>query len=94
MDKEKKVSTYPDSVGLQAKLTKGDYTDKTIEDLLKDYALGEKKEFTPYTYTSEHAITVYFKGDADYSEVLTDEITLYKSMETHEIVGCRINKKV
>lgn len=93
MNKDHKDFKYPDSVALQAKLTEGDYTGKTIEDLLKDYALGEKKGFTPYTYTSEHSIITYFKPDADYSEVLTDEITLYKSIETHEIVGCKINRK-
>jgi hypothetical protein len=81
--------TYPDSVLLQAKLIE---SYKQMDDLLKEFALGEKKEFTPYAYASEHAITAYFKGDADYSEVLTDGITLYKSMATNEIVGCRINK--
>jgi hypothetical protein len=33
---------------------------------------------------------VYFEGDADYSKRLNDHITLYLSLETKEIVGCRI----
>lgn len=66
---------------------------KGLEDLLKEYVLSEKGDFKPYVYATENSITVYFKSDADYSEVLTDEITLYKSIETQEIVGCRINRK-
>ena len=48
--------------------------------------------FQPYCVTSSEAdaLTAYFKGDADYSERLTDHVTLYRSVETNEIVGCRI----
>src|SRR5688572_24025317 len=50
------------------------------------------KKFVPYCYLSEQAdeLTVYFEGDADYSKRLNDHITLYLSLETHEIVGCRV----
>lgn len=50
------------------------------------------KQFVPYCYLSEEAdaLTVYFEGDADYSKRLNDHITLYLSIETNEIVGCRI----
>jgi hypothetical protein len=49
-------------------------------------------EFTPYVdYGKEaDALNVYFRPDADYSKRLTDHITLFLSLETYEIVGCRI----
>jgi len=54
--------------------------------------MGVEGEFKPYSYFCEDsdALTVYFKGDADYSERLTDHVTLYLSLESDEIVGCRI----
>ena len=50
------------------------------------------KQFVPYCHLSEKAdtLTVYFEGDADYSERLNDHVTLYHSLETDEVVGCRI----
>ena len=48
--------------------------------------------FCPYSAISREAdaLTTYFKGEPDYSERLTDHVTLYRSLETQEIVGCRI----
>ncbi|MCE9552287.1 MAG: hypothetical protein K8T91_02785 [Planctomycetes bacterium] len=48
--------------------------------------------FRPYCVTNVEAdaLTAYFKEDADYSERLIDHVTLYRSIDTHEIVGCRI----
>jgi hypothetical protein len=50
------------------------------------------KKFVPYCYMSKQAdtLTVYFEGDADYSKRLSDHVTLYSSLETDEVVGCRI----
>jgi hypothetical protein len=50
------------------------------------------KQFVPYSLLSKEAdaLTVYFEGDPDYSKRLNDHVTLFLSMETHEIVGCRI----
>ena len=50
------------------------------------------KKFVPYCYLSKQAdeLTVYFEGDPDYSKRLSDHITLYLSLETDEVVGCRI----
>ena len=50
------------------------------------------KKFVPYCYMSRQAdtLTVYFEGDADYSKRLCDHVTLYFSLETDEVVGCRI----
>jgi hypothetical protein len=50
------------------------------------------KQFVPYCHLSREAdtLTVYFEGDADYSKRLSEHVTLYLSLETHEIVGCRI----
>jgi hypothetical protein len=50
------------------------------------------KKFVPYSYLNKasDALTVYFEGDPDYSERLSEHVTLYRSLETKEIVGCRI----
>ena len=49
-------------------------------------------EFKPYYLLSEQAdaMTVYLKPDADYSKRLCDHVTLLLSLDTPEIVGCRI----
>ncbi len=51
-----------------------------------------ESKFVPYCHLSKEAdtLTVYFEGDADYSKRLCDHVTLYLSLETDEIVGCRI----
>jgi len=51
-----------------------------------------ESEFRPYVERSPaaDAINVYFKGDRDYSKRLTDHVTLYLSLDSDEIVGCRI----
>ena len=48
--------------------------------------------FQPYVTISHEAdaLTAYFKPDADYSQRLTDHVTLYRSLDSNEIVGCRI----
>jgi len=50
------------------------------------------RKFVPYCYVNAQSdtLTVYFEGDADYSKRLNDHLTLYLSLETKEIVGCRI----
>ena len=35
-------------------------------------------------------LTAYFKFDSDYSQRLTDHVTLYRSTGSDEIIGCRI----
>lgn len=65
-------------------------TESDLMQLLRDNPPAKK--FVPYSYLSKEAdvLTVYFEGDADYSKRLNDNITLYLSVETDEIVGCRI----
>lgn len=48
--------------------------------------------FQPYVETSPEAdaLTFYFRPDPDYSERLNDHVTLYRSLESRELVGCRI----
>ena len=50
------------------------------------------KDFVPYCCLNEQsdALTVYFEKDADYSERLSDHVTLYRSLETNKVVGCRV----
>jgi hypothetical protein len=59
-------------------------------ELLKADAPGS--QFVPYCYLSKEAdaLTVYFEGDPDYSERLNEHVTLYRSIQTNELVGCRI----
>jgi hypothetical protein len=48
--------------------------------------------FQPYVEISPEAdaLTFYFKPDADYSQRLTDHVTLYRAVQSNELVGCRI----
>ena len=50
------------------------------------------KPFQPYLDYNKKAdaITVYFRPDADYSKRLTDHVTLFLSLDSQELVGCRI----
>jgi hypothetical protein len=61
---------------------------------LKDFLTNQIGDvaFRPYVAVSREAdaLTAYFKPDADYSERLTDHVTLYRAIESNEIVGCRI----
>ena len=65
-------------------------TEQEIREILKNNPPSNK--FVPYCYVSEQAdaLTVYFEGDADYSVRLNDHITLYRSLATKEVVGCRV----
>jgi len=65
-------------------------TEQDLRQFLKENQPAKK--FVPYCYISEEAdtLTVYLEGDADYSKRLNDHVTLYLSLETNEIVGCRI----
>ncbi|REJ65773.1 MAG: hypothetical protein DWQ31_17735 [Planctomycetota bacterium] len=51
-----------------------------------------EKKFVPYCYISKaaDALTAYFEADPDYSERLNEHVTLYRSLDNHEVVGCRI----
>lgn len=64
-------------------------TETEIKQLLSNNPPAGK--FTPYSFLSRGVLTVYFAGDPDYSEPLTDWVTLYRSIETRAIVGCRID---
>jgi hypothetical protein len=61
---------------------------------LKDFLISQITDnpFQPYVAHSPEAdaLTVYFNADPDYSQRLTDHVTLYRSIKTNELVGCRI----
>jgi len=61
---------------------------------LKDFLKAQIGDtpFQPYVEISPEAdaLTFYFKPNADYSQRLTDHVTLYRSIESNELVGCRI----
>jgi hypothetical protein len=66
---------------------------KTETDLMKFLrANPPAKRFVPYCYLDKEAdaLTVYYEGDADYSKRLNDHVTLFHSLDSDEIVGCRI----
>ena len=48
--------------------------------------------FTPYCYFSKEAdaLTFYFADAPDYSKRLTDHVTLFLSIDSDEVVGCRV----
>jgi hypothetical protein len=50
------------------------------------------RKFVPYCFHCKESdsLTVYFEGDPDYSERLSDHVTLYRSLSNNELVGCRI----
>lgn len=50
---------------------------------------GSFKPYSTYSRMAD-ALTFYFKPDRDYSKRLTEHVTLYLSVETNEIIGCRI----
>lgn len=55
--------------------------------------MSDSIPFKPYSYYSKgsKSLTHYFKGDPDYSEVLDEATTVYRSLETGEVVGIKIN---
>lgn len=59
---------------------------------LLDAECAAMNKFQPYVEISKEsdALTVYFRSDADYSKRLTDHVTLFLSIDSDEIVGCRI----
>lgn len=57
--------------------------------LLRDVKINPFMPSCIYSAESK-SLTAYFKNDPDYSKQLTSQICLYLSMETNEIVGCRI----
>ena len=63
--------------------------DNDLESLL---ATIEDKPFKPYVEFSPQAdaMTCYFHPDADYSKRLNNHVTLFVSIETERLVGCRI----
>src|SRR5260221_13328038 len=65
-------------------------TEQQIRKLLKENPPAN--QFVPYCYLSKEAdaLTAFFEGDADYSERLNSHITVYRSLATREIIGCRV----
>jgi hypothetical protein len=65
-------------------------SESNLKQLLEDNM--PSGEFKPYVEHSKEAdaLTFVFKPDADYSKRLTDHVTLHISLDTGDIVGCRI----
>jgi hypothetical protein len=53
---------------------------------------SSRGHFRPFLVISRETdgLTAYFKFDSDYSQRLTDHVTLYRSTGSDEIIGCRI----
>lgn len=60
--------------------------------LMNELFEGISSKFSPYVECCQEAdaINVYFHPDADYSKRLTDHVTLFISIDTGRLVGCRI----
>jgi len=65
-------------------------TESQVEQFLNAHPVNG--DFKPHCYISEvgDALNVYFDDAQDYSERLTDHVTLFRSVETNDVVGCRI----
>ena len=63
----------------------------TLHDFLKENTT-EIGAFTPSPlYTPEgDSLTFYMKDEESYGERIDDLLTVYRSMETHAIIGCQI----
>ena len=61
-----------------------------IAELFKELpSIGKFRPYAEHTPASD-AVNFYFKGDPDYSERLTEHVTLFRSIESGSLVGCRI----
>jgi len=50
------------------------------------------EEFTPFSYfdRDEDALIIYVDGALDYSDPITEQVTICRSIETGEPVGCTL----
>ena len=62
---------------------------RNIDELLS--TAKDMPPFTPYTDVGGGRwAKAYWKGDPDYGEQVNEFLVLYRSIETKEVVGCRI----
>lgn len=63
---------------------------RDLIEFVKEYE-GEG-EFRPYAYYGEEedAFTFYFREAADYAKRLNSRVTVFLSLDDHELVGCQI----
>jgi len=49
-------------------------------------------DFRPCSYygPEEDALTFYFRNDPDYAKRIDSRVTIYLSMDDHELVGCQL----
>ena len=61
-------------------------------DLMELVEKHREGQFTPYAYygSEEDALTMYWKGDADYARRLNSRVTVFLSLDSDELVGCQI----
>lgn len=65
-------------------------TEQDLRELLRNNPPANK--FVPYCYLCKKTdtLTAYFEADPDYSVRLNEHLTVYRSLDTNEIVGCRV----
>jgi hypothetical protein len=63
---------------------------KDLIDLVNTYKAAA--EFQPCAYygPEEDALMFYFRSDPDYAKRINSRVTVYLSMDDHELVGCQI----
>lgn len=61
-----------------------------VDALLRE--IDPNAPFCPYARACKvtDTLTIYFLPDADYSQRLTDHVTVYRSLDTEQLIGCRI----
>lgn len=61
-----------------------------VDSLLRN--IDPNTPFRPYARECKatDTLTIYFLPEADYSQRLTDHVTVYRALETNRLVGCRI----
>lgn len=75
---------------ITAALCEQQMNETAIREVLRANPAAET--FTPYVIWSRQSdsLTAYFDGAADYSEQITEAISVYRSLETREPVGFRL----
>lgn len=63
---------------------------ETLEEFMQ--RLGPPGPFKPEPWICPITgdITIYFKDVPSFAEELTEKVTLFKAIDTHEIVGCKL----
>ncbi len=65
---------------------------QSLTDLIKEAENADLTAFEPYAYYGEEedVLTMYFRGDADYTRRINSRANVMLSLDTDELVGVQI----